>query len=261
MRASLLALAALSFMGCKEPIEAPDDLNELSAFIFVEWDNEDPEALVAGVTGVEAWAADQPADSSTWGDRFYSIDALTQAQVDGEALVTHDLDPADAPGVGLLYVSAFPPSTHATIFGETDQTPFEPASPDFYARTITDGDAGAFAAGTETTLASHNEINRKNFLFNLDYELEKVWRWVELEDGRKAIVSRSWSEESGPPNDDKQLLQAYAIEMWIEQSGGALRWLITWQDAELGLDQDAIESLVGGSMNDTFEAQEEHFEG
>ncbi|MCB9796714.1 MAG: hypothetical protein H6741_28785 [Alphaproteobacteria bacterium] len=259
MRA-ILPLTALALVACKEPIEAPAELNDLSHFMWAEWDNEDPEVLIAGVNSLEAWAADKDADASNWGDRFYEIDPLPNATVTDEGLTTHGLNSEDAIGVGELYASVHAPPKHATLFGLADQSdPIEPSSPDSYTRTITAGDADAFAAGTEETLESHNQINRRNILFTLDYELDKVWRWVTLEDGREVIVSRSWSEESGPVNDDdEQILQAYSLELWIpNDAGGSLRWLITWQQAELSIDDDAMKSLVGGSMNDTFESQDE----
>ncbi|MCB9742910.1 MAG: hypothetical protein H6741_05365 [Alphaproteobacteria bacterium] len=263
MRALAFTLTALALVGCKEPIEAPSELNDLSHYLWAEWDNEDPEVLMAGVVSLEAWAAGQPADTESWPDRFYSIDPIPAATVDAEGLVSHGRSSDEAPGVGELYVSLHAPPVHATLFGEADQTdPIEPASPEFYERTITSGDPAAFAAGTEEVLESSNDCNRKNILFDLNYQFNKVWRWITLEDGREVIVSRSWAPEVGQENDGKQIFQAYSMELYIpNDAGGALRWLVTWQEAELGLDQDAIESLVGGSMNDTFESQDELLSG
>lgn len=252
----VLALSLLALAACKDPIVAPTELNEFSHYLYLEWDNEDPAILVAGIVNLETWAATVPVDADDWSERAFTIDPLPTADMATEALTNHGLDPADAPAMGEAYLSMHPPADHAGLFGLEDQKPLEPASPDRYVRTITEGDAASFAAGDSDTLVSSNDINRSNFLFNVDYVLMKAWRWVTLDDGRTAIVSRSWAPDSGPENEDgEQIFQAYSLELWIDHEGGSsLRWLVTWQDAELGIDQDTLNSLVGGSMNDAFNA-------
>lgn len=259
----VLFLGLLSLAACKEPIVAPTELNDISHYLWLEWDNEDPAVLVAGIANLETWAATVPVDSDNWADRAFVIDPLPTEDANAEGLTNHGLDPADASGMGEAYLSMHPPTDHAALFGLEDQRPLEPASPNSYVRTITEGDAATFATGDSEVLVSSNAINRENFLFNVDYVLMKAWRWVTLDDGRTAVVSRSWAPDSGPVNDDgEQIRQAYSLELWIDHEGGtSLRWLVTWQDAELGIEQDTLNSLVGGSMNDAFEAQEEYLDG
>lgn len=263
MRAAL-ALTLLPLMvGCKEAIVAPTELNELSRFLFVEWDNEDPEVMSAGVTGFDTWSAGvERSPDASLEDRFYSITPITRPDVEG--LVNHDLDPAAAPAVAVITTSAFDVADHAGLFGLADQRPLEPSSPDRYDRVITDGDPDCFAERGEgcETLASSNDINRKNVLVNVDYVLTKVWRWVDLEDGRQAIAARAYTPDEGSSADpEKYIKQVYTIELWIPTDSGTTRWLVTWQEAELGLDEDTVESLVASSMDDSYEAVEEYLSG
>lgn len=262
MRAAL-ALAVLPLMvGCKEAIVAPTELNELSRYLFLEWDNEDPAVMSAGVTAFDTWAAGvETSPDASLEDRFYTITALTRPDVEG--LVNHDLDPAAAPAVAVITTSAFAVADHAGLFGLADQRPLEPSSPDKYDREITDGDADCFAERGEgcETLASTNDINRKNLLVDVDYILTKVWRWVDLEDGRQAIATRAYTPDEGTSEDpEKYIKQVYTVELWIPTADGAgtTRWLVTWQEAELGLDEDTVESLVASSMDDSYKAVEDY---
>lgn len=260
MRTVLLPLAALSLVACKEPVVAPAELNELSVYLFANWADEDPEVMAAGLVNLETWAATVAVESDNWADRsFDSITAPTAAEMEG--LTNHGLDPSVSRGVGLAYSSAFGPEAHAGLIGAADQRPGEPASPDRYDRTI-DGDADCFASGECETVASTNDIERRNVLFTVEYILEKAWRWVELEDGSKAMVARAWTPDSGTLMEDgKQVLQAYALEVWMPTATGSLRWSVTWQDAELGLDPETVDSLVAGSLNDAMNAQDELLAG
>lgn len=257
----LFPLALLTLSACKEPIVAPAELGELCHYLFVSWPDEDPAVMTAGLDSFQTWATTEANPSSDdLEERFYLLPALARADV--EALVNHDLDPSGADGVGVVYASRHTPADHASLFGLADQRPLEPASPDRYDRTITDGDAACFASGDCETLQASNDINRRNALFSVDYILMKAWRWVTLTDGSRAIAARTWTPDAGEPQEGSEdvVHQAYSIELWIPSGEGSIRWLVTWQDAELGLEEDTLQSLVGSSMQDAYEAVDEYLD-
>lgn len=260
MRA-LRLLPLLGLLACKDPIVAPAELGELCNFLFVGWDDEDPAVMTAGLDAFQTWSTTEADPSAEDLEaRFYLLPALARADV--EALVNHDLDPAGADGVGVVYASRHPVPDHAALFGLADQRPLEPASPDRYDRTITEGDAACFASGDCETLLSSNDINRKNALFDVDYLLMKAWRWVTLSDGSRAVAARTWTPDEGAPKEGSEdvVYQAYSIELWVPAGSGSTRWLVTWQDADLGLEEDTLQSLVASSMQDAYETVDEYLD-
>ena len=98
---------------CKDPIdadsveaangnaEAPSDLNSLTAYMFREWNNEDPAVLAAGLENIEAIGADYPVDGDNFAERsFEEVQALTNDDV-GDVELSHGYNPSDAGGVGI----------------------------------------------------------------------------------------------------------------------------------------------------------------
>ncbi len=251
-------------LACKDPVDAdsvvtddgntvaPTDLNALTAFMFQEWDNEDPTVLAAGLENIEAIAAEYPVEESNFANRsFEGVQALTAEDV-SDVELNHGYDPAGAGGVALFLQSNFSVDEHVGLFLMEDQTLIEPASP-YYARTITDG-GDCFASADCDTMRSENDVERKNIVVDTEHQTIKVWRWVELSDGRMAVAGRTWQPDLADSEKEDKIYQNYSVEVWIPKDAGALRFITTWSENSF----DFADSLIIGSVNDAFKACEEY---
>jgi hypothetical protein len=252
-------------LACKDPVdadsvgledgnaEAPTDLNSLTAFMFREWDNEDSSVLAAGLENIESIAADYPVDETNFANRsFEGIQALTAEDV-SDVELTHGYNPEDAGGVGLYLQSQFSVDDHVGLFTMADQMPIEPGSPDFYDRTITDGET-CFPAKECDTMTSENDIGRRNFLVDTEQQTIKVWRWVELDDGRMAVAGRTWQPALADSEKEDKIYQNYSVEVWIPNDSGTLRFITTWSENSF----EFADALIIGSVNDAFKACEDY---
>ena len=251
-------------LACKDPVDAdsveitdgntdaPTDLNSLTAYMFREWDNEDATVLAAGVENLEAIGAEYPVDETNFANRsFEGVQALTTEDV-ADVELLHGYSPEDAGGVGLFLQSEFSVSQHVGLFTMSDQTPIEPASP-YYARTITDGET-CFPAMECDTMSSENDVERKNIVVDTEHQTTKVWRWVELSDGRMAVAGRTWQPDLADSEKEDKIYQNYSIEVWIPNDAGTLRFITTWSENSF----EFADSLIIGSVNDAFKACEEY---
>jgi len=258
-----MLLFALS-LACKDPVDAdsvqitdgnedaPTDLNSLTAYMFSEWDNEDATVLVAGLENLETIAADYPVDDSNFANRsFEGVQALSAEDVSDVELF-HGYDSTGAGGVALFFQSSFSVDDHVGLFVMEDQTPIEPASP-YYARTITDG-GDCFATGDCMTMSSENDVERKNIVVDTEHQTIKVWRWVELSDGRMAVAGRTWQPDLADSEKEDKIYQNYSVEVWIPKEEGALRFLTTWSENSF----EFADSLIIGSVNDALKAGDEY---
>jgi hypothetical protein len=256
----LLTLA----LACKDPVDAdsvqatdgnsdaPTDLNALTAYMFREWDNDDVSAVAAGIENMEAISTDFPVDDSNFANRsFEGVVAMTEEDV-SDVELTHGYNPNDASGVAIFIQSDFSIEDHLGLFTMADQTPIEPASP-VYNRTITEGET-CFPSNDCDTMSSENDIERKNIVVDTEQQTSKVWRWIELSDGRMAIAGRTWQPALADSEKEDKIYQNYSVEMWIPNDAGTLRFLTTWSQNSF----DFADVLILGSVNDALVACEDY---
>jgi hypothetical protein len=253
-------------LACKDPVDAdtvtiedgndaaPTNLNDLTAYMFREWDNEDATAMAAGLENLEKIGADYPVAENNFADRsFEDVQALTDEDVDDVEL-SHGHSPGDASGVGLFLQSVADLDAHVALFRMEDQTPIEPSSP-FYARTILDGGDCFSSQGCET-MTAENDVERKNIVVDTEHETMKVWRWVEMSDGRMAVAGRTWQPELADSDKEDKIYQNYSIEVWIPNDDGTLRFITTWSENSF----EFADSLIIAAVNDAFKACEDYLE-
>ncbi len=78
MRRLLVIVAlSLSLTGCKRPPEAPQKLEDLCAFLFEHFDDEESGELEQGVANLEVWL-DRHFEETLEG---YEVESLTQSSV------------------------------------------------------------------------------------------------------------------------------------------------------------------------------------
>ena len=183
-------------------------------------------SMVTGLNDLETIAADFPTASSNYAERsFEGVQALSAEDV-SDVELSHGYNPSDAGGVGILYQSTHSLAEHVGLFSMVDQTVIEPASP-VYERTIVEG-GDCFPTGDCVTMLSENDVQRKNILVDTEHQITKAWRWVELDDGRKAVAGRTWQPALADSDKEDKIYQNYSVELWIPTDTGTLRFLNTW---------------------------------
>lgn len=247
-------LAPLALVGCGGPEAAPAELDALTPWFFQRWDAEDPAEMESAVASLVAFVAGRDLEAPT-DERAFLVQPFTRADVEG--LVDHSFDPADTVGVGVVALSAFPIADHFAHIGLSDVTPVEPSSPDYYQRTFTDGSPECLLDRSCTTMRAHNDVERKNALYTLRYEMPKSWRWVQTPEGDAALCARSANLDEAESNVELRLLQGYSVDIWLPDPRGSVRYQVTWQETEWGnIDDEDTTGLLADGVDDVFRAQD-----
>jgi hypothetical protein len=263
---SLLFLA----VGCKPPPEAPTELDELSAYLFSNWETAEEGVLEVGMFNMQQHFAALDLDVD-YQDRSYQLTNLTGDEIDGVS-APEGSDPADCLGVGLVTGSAFAPEEHAVAIIQADQTAIEPNSRDKYDRIFLDPtDPTCFPSRDCAVLRTNNDLIKKNALMEIPYEMIKDFRWVELsEDGEPGtdswgILARTWIEEAGiGESGNNTIEQSYSIDVFLPGAHGgfgAYRYMGLWSESTGTVDDpETIMNVTIWGMDDLFDETEKWLE-
>ena len=260
-----LLLLVLLAVACKPPPEAPTELSELTAYLFREFETEDPEVLSVGMENLQVYfsGVDLTVD---YKDLSYTPATLAEADIEG--IVHPDRDPAQCLPVAVVTPSAFLPASHADVIILHDQTPVEPNSPNLYDRTFTDPTDPSCFPGQSCTLArSLNDILKENFLMTIPYEMHKDFRWVEMtvnDEETWGILGKSWCEEVAWGTDGSNVVyQSFSIDVfWPYGDGTGARYMSLWSEPEMpGVGDDAVQGTIRWGIQQMFEATEEYLAG
>ena len=83
-------------------------------------------------------------------------------------------------------------------------------------------------------MTSENDIERRNILVATEYQIQKMWRWLTLEDGRKAVSGRTWQPVLADIDKDDIIYKNYSVEVWIPNDARTLHFLTTWSQNSFG---------------------------
>ncbi len=242
-RALLLATALVA---CKPPPEAPDDLNELAAYLYEHGWDEDQEALTVGLEQLTTWL-EAHQDEAQEG---YEVDALTEAAFD--AVDDKDRTTAGMVGLSLTRLSHHPVEDSTWALVSVEQDEIYPDTFADYEREYLSGPEcfvdrscdrmeamedlhSTFPLGLETWSLAHNQ-----------------YVWVELEAGL-AMVHRNWQVD--PPEVSSDLMrvdeQSY-LNLFVPGSEGAWRLQAQWTvySDENNTPEDFAMTLVLGFLGD-----------
>ncbi len=249
----------LLFVACAKPPQAPAAMEELASWFFREWPSEDPGALESAAQQLYDCAEKVDPGAEDPLDRAWVVGPLSRADVEG--LVDHDNDPANGFGVGEIFASQHGIEDHMRVIEMPDQTPVEPASPERFQRTFIDGDPDCLRSGECETMRSHNDVHRKTALYEIEYEIEKEWRYVDVldEDGQpvdQALCARSWNLDEAQ-HKAITLKQGYALDVFLPRDQGSLRMHLTWQETEIpGLDDEDMQGALVNGIEDLLTHQD-----
>lgn len=252
-------MLVLALLACANPDEAAVEFSDAARYGLEHFDDEDATALAPPLLALEEEIyATLDMTSEVSADRALAIEVLTGSEITG---IEHpDRDPAAAvPPVALARNSTYPMADHVEVAMRDDLSPMEPNSPQLYARTLTDG-ADCWAERDCLFLRTVNDVLKENAFMEVQYRLDKDYRWVDLEDGRWAIAARSWMPESATGEDGGTTLwQSYTFEIFVpREDGGTLRMMALWAETELSIDvgEDLIETTQLVGIDDIFKTHD-----
>jgi hypothetical protein len=249
-------------VACKPLPPAPEELSELSTYLFRNFENEDPDVLTAGMNNLAVHFAKVDLDDD-WEDLAYTVADLDEDDV--ADVERPDRDPELCLPVGLVAPSSHKPARHAKVIILADQTPVEPNSPNTYNRSfIEPARPDGFPGRDFELLRSDNEIVKENVLMTIPYTMRKDFRWVDLtlddEEGQ-GILARSWCEDEAHAIDGDTIIhQTFSIDVFLPWGKGGregLRYMALWSDSEVpNVGEDLLQYTLKGGMHDIFVATE-----
>lgn len=263
-RAFVAAAILIALTACAPPIDAPTELDEVTAWLFARFEDEQYGALELGLAHLEAALADSDLDVEAV-DRAVSLQPLSQGDVAG--LTRPDRSLEDLVSVGLPFASAFDPEAYAGVVILPDQTAVEPDSHNTYDRAFLEPtDPSCFPDRGCGLLRTWNTIVKESAVMSIPYETGRDFRWVEVgEPGseRWALLDRSWMEQEAP-GDQAQvaMYQVFSLSAVLPTDDGAVRWVALWTESYvLGVDDTIVANAAVDSLQATFEAGEDWLSG
>ncbi|MFT7519492.1 MAG: hypothetical protein ACI9MC_001634 [Kiritimatiellia bacterium] len=262
MRTSLtLVLISLLGTGCANDADSADpEFSDALAWLYRNFEGTEHEIAFVMRSIEEQLYTTLEMSASDSVKRTQEPRFLEEADLEG---LTHpDRDLTLALPVATARLSDWGPDLHSQVVLLTDQRPVEPYSPDVYDRAFSDG-ADCWQDRGCVALRSDNDITKKNLLMEVNYQMRKDFRWIDLalpapsevpdgeqpvNDGepRWAIVGRSWIEQSAAGDSGKSTIQqSYAVEFTVPRDSRGFRW----EDSELTApEHDAPDSDGAGSI-------------
>jgi hypothetical protein len=243
----LVALVALGAAACTPT--APKELNDLTWYLYREWDNPDPKVMRAGLLNLEKiLEAKQIGPDGAGADRLLRLVPLRREDITVSPYPM-ERDPARCLGTAVVRESPWPVLDHARIQIDPDQLPVEPSAVK-YVRTFLDPtDPSCLVAGTCTRIRCSNDVTRANAVLEVSFVLTKDLRWFDLGDGRKALVGRSWTPKSGVGGGGA-IWQSYTLDVFHPRPGDKTwRYQALFSENELKIattDEIQVAVVTGG---------------
>lgn len=261
LRHMVWGTVVLGAAGCVAPPEAPQELGELSRYLFREWDNPDPRVMSAGLRQLESFLTDVDLDDDAK-DRSWVVEDLVAGDVH-DIERPEDRNLVDCLGVSVSGNSRWNIEDHARLQTEVDQTITEPTANEYQRLFPELEDPSCFWDGSCPRLLTVNDARRSNFLMGVDFVLYKDMQWVELSEGRRGISGRSWFAESFEGDSGGAMLyQTYAIDLWMERDEATTwRYQVVWSESDVGpFGDDTVIATIRNGTDAIFRAGESAIE-
>ena len=151
----ILLVLAIGGTGCKRPPEAPQELDDLSRYLYREWDNEDEAVVAVGLDNLKAFLRDVDLTKPVL-DRSWELEPVKPRDVDD---VDHPKrDPARTLGVAVAYRSTWPIDDHARLQIEPDQLIAEPSAALYDRRFPGVSDPDCFLSQDCNPMSTENDV-------------------------------------------------------------------------------------------------------
>jgi hypothetical protein len=255
MRAfAVLSLTTLALVGCKPPIEAPADLDELAAYMYANFGNEGTDELAAASLNLETILAGVELEGNLDG-RSWSLTALSEADMGGISPTPEAEVDAQVPvAVAGMYQGSLEQAVELIL--DPNQVCIGGDGYVYYERRFDAGDDCFDGAGCEL-LEVTNVARYESLLADVWLKEQMESRWVELEDGRSAVVEIGWMEQrftsdSGNATWD----QRYGLDFYLPVTDGGdevYRFFAFWSSADIpGVGEDTYANLAVSGIDEGF---------
>lgn len=255
------AILGALLVGCAPPPEAPAELEDLCNYVFTHFDDEDTEALVAGLENLDTWL--HKGDNLVQTVEGYQIDNLTPEAVDPIDTSTKKVTGLVGAAVANKHKHGLRPMARASVvdpWGEVIKQNFDVYERNYHRdeRCFPGRDCerlGATSYG-ESKFAGLIKVTSRNRI---------QFRWVETEYGW-VMLHRSWLTEPADASLDSIEINAqYFMALTLPDDGaGTIRVQATWIDADYGplpITEDGAKREIVRSMSKQGEALEEWLDG
>ena len=251
---SLAWIAPIALLACTPPVEAPDELSDLTLYLYANFDSESGEELIAGAPNLEAYfeTVDLAADAK---DRSVTLPTLTSDDLGGAAAPA-DADPEAQVPVAVTAKSVNDMDTQLELIADPNQVCIANNGYVYYMRDW-DTDPSCFADGSCDRLEAIAEIRYESIIADLWFDEHQHFRRVELDDGRVVVYERSWSDKQFlSDNEMSSWDQRYALNVWIPEEGDTSktwRFIAFWSSVQIpGISDDAYANLAVDGIDDGF---------
>ncbi len=225
-----VVIAALLLAACKAPPPAPEELDELCAYLFAHAADEDTEELENGLENLNTWMNAHLEETL----EGYSVTNLSDAAV--EVLDDRNHNTEDMLGAAVGTISeAYDPYAFGIALTVEDPVEVIPGAHEDYERTFL-SDTECFVELECDYLECQNHLyDNYPLLGAVDSENHSWFRWVQIESGL-GMVQRSWLlRPSEVEWESFELNDQYYLNVLLPYGdGGTLTLQAMWVDAVLG---------------------------
>lgn len=256
-----VALAAVVMSGaCKEAPRASLELEDATVYLFTNF-NGDAEELGFAVQDLEAAINGSGVDLT--GDpreRAFTLPQLNSETLGDLEQVPETSAENQVPTVALGR-SRHDYAANVALASEPNHVCIESNTTVAYIREFL-SDLSCFEDGSCDTLETVNAVRKENFLAKAWYDLFKDYRQIELDDGRMAMLSRSWTEEVFlGDNGTAEFAQNYTIEAWIPDGDTTLRAYGIWAEINMGLGDDFLQGEIIDGLTEGYDNADDFIDG
>ena len=240
MRKMTLFSLGFLFIACKPPPEAPDDLEQLSEFMFSHMDDEDPAELQAGLVNLDTWLnTGENLKNTTGGYQINNLKDESVADLDDKArtiqetligsAVAHSYDHSIDEIIQTLFVDDWSQVTNGMY--------------PCYERIFDDGQDPKCLKNGDCDWASYQTVSVSDWAIVIVVsENSGQIRTVETDYGT-AILQRTWLNEpadtSGLLGNHVDLNAQYYINIIAPTADGSiLRTAATWFDGQFFIEDE-----------------------
>ena len=249
MKLFFSGLVLLLFVGCaKERPPAPNDLDGMSHFLFKHW--EDRQQVADGMSALGEWleTAGREEEATDFG---FILSDLTDEEVVENSHPDYSLDLLV--GVALTGVSPFSVESHGELIVLKDQIWNSEKTYIKYDRTLREGTAEDFLP-SDGMVRTDNDIDKGGpFGIHIPYTLRKDFRWVETDQGKHAVIARSWVETEGCSGSDGEgkncVSLSFSVDIWYgSDDQETIRLTSTWNYLQTSVDSLLTEEFLVKTM-------------
>ena len=236
-------------LGCNPPVKAPEDLEQLTTYIFEHMMAEDQRYVTAGMENLNTWLNANFEEAKNG----YQVNNLTIEAVESLGIeVPEGLD--DQIGVAVSYKMSYSIDKVVPALIEADPMEVSPGSyVSFSEERITELEC--FLEQTcDSFEAYHDSINALPLGIEIHTVTHNQYHWVPLEE-EYAMVQRSWLTEKPTSNISwAELLAQFYFAATLPTENGTIRLASGWSLLRLGdipIPEDLALSMAIDSLSNT----------